>query len=104
MTESALVKNTLRALELRGVWAWRANSGTLMIQGRMFKGAPAGTPDILGVINGKLFGLEAKTTKGKVSETQRVWHSRAEREGVRVGVFRTVGEALGFVETWRKAG
>lgn len=104
MTESVLVKHTLRALELRGVWAWRTNSGGVMVQGSLYRGAPAGTPDILGVIDGRLFGLEAKTAKGRVSETQRVWHSRAEREGVRVGVFRTVGEALAMVEEWRKAG
>lgn len=54
--ESQLVTAILRALHLKGVWAWRVNSSLTVLPAqashgrRVIKGAPAGTPDILLVI------------------------------------------------------
>lgn len=107
MTETALVRSILRTLQMKGVWSWRVNSGmqraTYHGKDRFIKLAPAGSPDILGVIgDGRLFGLEVKTETGRVLATQQRWHDKAARHGVRVAVVRSVGEAVRVVEEWRK--
>lgn len=120
--ESALVTAILRTLQLRGVFCWRANSGTQVIKAtsrsrrRVIKGAPAGTPDILLVlpklvggdeysrlamrIDGFLCGLEVKTATGRQQPSQRAWQAKAEASGVRYSVVRSVREALATVEAW----
>lgn len=106
-SESDLVAATMEALTMRRVWAWRANSGTRVVANegkrRVIKLSPPGTPDIIGIVpgtEGQLFGLEAKTSKGRLNANQKVWHAKAEAAGVRVGVFRTTGEALALVRLW----
>lgn len=103
MSETDLVRAILRALELRGVWAWRVNSGTLPATGRRgaeyrVRLAPAGTPDILAVVSGRLVGLEVKTAKGLQRPTQRTWQAKAEKHGVPYRIVRSAREALEFVQ------
>lgn len=96
---SDIVTPTLEALKRMGVIAWRVNAGG---RTRRSVQAPPGTPDIIGALppNGRLFGLEAKAGKGKLSEAQEVWHERARRSGVRVGVVRSLREATRLVRDW----
>lgn len=110
MSETELVRSILATLARMGIWAWRANAGSRVMPAtdrsarRMFRGAPAGTPDILGVLpGGRLFGLEAKTARGRVRPSQSAWHATAERHGVLVAVVRSVSEALAAVDRWRLA-
>jgi hypothetical protein len=120
--ESPRVTAIVKALTLRGFWAWRANSGTQVIKAtvrtrrRVIKGAPAGTPDILVVLPvrvvgagrlpdgdwfaGSLCGLEVKTEEGKQRPSQKLWQAKAKRHGVRYAVVRSVREALAAVEAW----
>jgi hypothetical protein len=105
--ESPRVTAIIRALALRGIWAWRANSGTQVISAtvrtrrRVIKGAPAGTPDILLVLpGGRLGGLEVKTAEGRQLPSQKLWQAKAERLGVRYAVVRNVVEAFAAVESW----
>lgn len=119
VSESTLVTAILGALKMKGIFAWRANSGTQVIKAegsharRVIRGADAGTPDILLVLPvyadvavgqterlGVLAGLEVKTATGKLQPSQVAWHARAEKFGVRVGVCRSVGEALALVQNW----
>lgn len=106
MTETLLVRAILQALQLKGVFCWRVNSGLTVLGAgkskRVIKGAPAGTPDIIGAVEGRMFGLEVKTETGRVLATQQRWHDRAAKHGVRVAVVRSVGEAVAAVEQWRK--
>jgi hypothetical protein len=82
------------------------NSGTVVVgtgvNQRAIRGAPAGSPDIMLVIDntGQLGALELKTEKGKQLASQKRWQERAEKHGVRYGIARSVSEALGFVDTW----
>lgn len=107
--ESNLVRNILGALEARKVWAWRCNSGTLPVAKAgggeyRVKQAPAGTPDILGVLpGGILFGLEAKVGRGVQSPSQRLWEAKAQLAGVRYRVVRSVPEALAALDEWGTA-
>lgn len=122
--ESPLVTAILRALQLKGVWAWRVNSSLRVIAAegksrrRVIKGAEAGSPDILLIIPrdvllprrgdvgldaalvGQLCGLEVKTATGKQLPSQRAWETKAASHGVRYAVVRGIGEALATVECW----
>lgn len=101
MTETDLVRAILDALRTLKVWSWRTNAGTF--NGGKVRGAPAGTPDVLGVLpGGFLFGLEAKTERGKLSQSQLDWHETARFQGVRVEVVRSVGHAVATVARWKE--
>jgi hypothetical protein len=105
--EGKIVAAILAWLTAARVWAWRANSGTIVLgKGagkRVVRGSPAGTPDILLVLrDGRLCGLEVKRpVNGRLSESQRDWHAKAGAHAVRVAVVRSVREAMQTVEQWR---
>lgn len=125
VSESALVNAILHTLQLKGVWCWRNNSSLIVLPAqakssrRVIKGGEAGSPDIFLVLPrdvllpatgierfdvsfiGSLCGIEAKTATGKLRASQLAWHAKAERHGVRVGVARSVSEALALVEMWK---
>jgi hypothetical protein len=119
MSEGILVRAVLDALKAKGVWAWRNQSGALVLgtgkSRRFFRQGEAGGPDIFAVKPldvkrtplmldgngnfesdrvGTLMAIECKTIKGKQSATQKAWQVKAERHGVRYAVVRSVGEAL----------
>jgi len=107
MSETDIVAAVIGALQATGHWAWRCNSGAIMLEGkhgkRLFRGAPTGTPDVFCVLpGGRLIGLEVKTPKGRQSPGQKAWQERAERTGVPYAVVRSAGEALRFVRSIRK--
>lgn len=108
--ESPLVTAILQALKLKGVWAWRANSGTQVLaatcsaQRRVIRGAPAGTPDVLLVLSsGRLCGIEVKTATGRLRPSQRAWANTAAAHAVRYALVRSIGEALDEVTGWMEA-
>jgi hypothetical protein len=101
--ETDLVRSVLTALSQLGIWCWRVNAGRVMVAGRAYRGSPEGTPDILGVLDsGRLFGLEVKVGAAKLRGSQRAWHERAERSGVRVAVVRTTRQAVEIVQRWSR--
>lgn len=77
MSEQDLVNVILDWLVYQGAWAFRANSGVMPIEGkngrrRLFCGAPAGTPDIIGIWPGGLgFGIECKVGSNKPTDLQK---------------------------------
>lgn len=107
MSETALVRSILQRLTVLGVWCWRVNAGLTVIGSgkarRAIKGAPQGSPDIMGIVPrtaGRLFGLEAKTTTGTIRASQKRWAEKATARGVRYEVVRSVDDAIGAVERW----
>ncbi|MES2342293.1 MAG: VRR-NUC domain-containing protein [Pseudomonadota bacterium] len=73
-TESALVRQLLQYLSLRGVLAWRANQIPAPLKGggfRKFAGLK-GVSDILGVLppGGRLLAVEAKSPTGRLRPAQ----------------------------------
>jgi hypothetical protein len=70
--EGAVVKACLEYLAVRGIYAWRNNSGALLNAKRrpVFFGKP-GSADILGILPGGTFlAVECKAEKGKLSDRQ----------------------------------
>lgn len=103
MSEQLLMKSILEALQLRyksqGHF-WRNNTGAVKTEGgRWLSFGQVGSPDILGVLQGGRFvALEVKTAKGKTSEAQEAWLSRAKDLGAIAGVVRSIDEAFSLIE------
>lgn len=105
--ETPIVKAILEALAARRIWAWRTNSGVIIGEHKgkkwAYRGAPAGTPDILGVLgDGRMFGIEVKTPDGEARASQQRWHDKAQARGVPVGFAKTAREALALVDEWER--
>ncbi|MFM1749020.1 MAG: hypothetical protein RLZZ188_2686 [Verrucomicrobiota bacterium] len=86
---------------------WRNNTGALRDEtGRMVRyGLAVGSPDLVGILapRGRLFCLEVKTAKGRVSDEQRQWHDLAMRMGAFVRVVRSIDEAREALAEARRA-
>ncbi|HZW02798.1 MAG TPA: VRR-NUC domain-containing protein [Anaerolineaceae bacterium] len=76
MSEQDLVNSIIDFLRYQGAWAIRVNAGMKPIEGkdgrrRMFRGAPAGTPDVIACWPGGLFmGIECKLAGNKPTDLQ----------------------------------
>ncbi len=69
--------------------------------GYTFKLAPteAGIPDRLVLLpGGRIFLVELKTTTGRLSRIQGVWHAKAARVGTKVAVLHGRAEVEAWVE------
>lgn len=100
--DGGLVPTILRLCQLRRLWAWRVNSGTVLLaSGHRITLAPPGTPDVLLVLpGGYLAGLEAKSATGAVRATQRAWARVAADHGVRYAVVRSAAEVVAVLDGW----
>ena len=111
-SEAGLMKQVLQWLTHKGIRHWRANSGAGMRRGKGGKivpvrSNPEGTADILAVLPvssadgrviGRLVGIEAKASGGKLRPAQQAWRQNMEAVGVLYVVARSlqdVIEALG---------
>lgn len=67
LKESDLTGSCLQFLELRGVFAWRNNSGARKIGSTFVRWGQPGSPDIIGIMpgTGRFIGVETKKPKGK---------------------------------------
>jgi hypothetical protein len=70
---NALVNAVLEYLRLRGILAWRNNTGaTRMPSGGYVRFGVKGMPDIQGIlIDGRFLAIECKTGKGRLSPEQK---------------------------------
>ena len=88
-TETQLVKACLDYLSMRGIMAWRNNSGAFASEHKGRKrfvrfGTP-GAPDIMGILppadGGRFLGIECKVGKNKQTPAQHAWAFQCERSG-----------------------
>lgn len=72
--ESGISKQIRSYLKLRGIFAWRNNSGMLPNpRGRPVKFGFPGSSDILGVLpGGRFLGIEVKDPKGTTSKARAI--------------------------------
>ncbi len=82
-TETDLVYQVLDYLRLRGILAWRNNSGMAMgASGTRVKIGLAGSSDILGMMpGGRFLAIECKMPKGKLSDKQFTFLAAVNRGG-----------------------
>lgn len=104
LTEAALKRSVVKSLKLalgtRGR-VLRMNAGRVVIPAegthkrRVIGGVEPGTPDLLVLLeNGRCVFLELKGPRGRLEQSQVLWHARARALGHTVVVARTVGEAM----------
>jgi len=97
--ETKIVADTLRVLQLHGVFCWRNNSGVARIDGRWVRFGAPGSPDIIGVLpGGRFLGVEVKTLVGKESDRQREFRERIESSGGVALVVHNTGEMLAKIK------
>lgn len=102
--DAGLVPVIIGLCQMRRVWAWRVNSGTVLLaSGHRITLAPPGTPDVLLVLPGaRLAGIEAKSATGTIRDSQRAWARVAADHGVRYAVVRSAKEAIETLDRWMK--
>jgi len=83
-SETAVVRECIKALGVLGVYACRTHVAKLMLQdGRRFIAGRVGWPDITGCLpGGRFLGVECKARRGgKQSEAQKAAQRQIERRG-----------------------
>ena len=64
-------------------------------------GLKAGIPDLMLVFKGQYYGLEIKTTSGKLSENQKNMHDIIKKSGGKVAVVRSISDTEKVINEWR---
>ena len=97
----------LEHLSIRAVrnayWFHVGNGGWRSpVEARIFKslGVKAGVPDLFIVANGKPYGLELKTERGKLTPVQRAAHVLLQAAGAEVATAYGLDQALDQLERW----
>jgi VRR-NUC domain len=94
----------LRLRQAPGIyWFHPANGGgRSAIEGAILKacGVRAGVPDLILVRDGKTFGLEIKSPKGRLSPAQEAAHEEMKAAGAVVAVAVGIDQALEQLEGW----
>jgi len=97
MSETQLLTQVMRALAIEpGVIAWRSNTRTLRLGGRLTRfGLGNGSADVIGLVSpsGRFLALELKTETGRVSDEQKKWGQAVVKAGGMYAVVRSVAEA-----------
>jgi hypothetical protein len=100
--EHRAVINHLHARGVKGAVFWHTPSGGYRspIEAAILKGmgARSGFPDLFILHEGKLFGLELKAAKGRMSLAQINTHVELERAGAIMGAAYGLDEALVWLE------
>jgi hypothetical protein len=93
--------------------AWRARPGVFAfhvpnggwrsrVEGAILKaiGTVAGVPDIICIFQGRVYTLELKAGRGRLTDVQRVVHERLRKAGANVAVAHGIDQALRVLESW----
>lgn len=103
--EKIVQKQIINWLGYKDIYAIRINSGVIPIRGaggavRMFRGAPTGTPDIIGVRkkDGRMICVEVKGEGKKPSEAQLLMHETLRSYGAIVIVAYTLADVMKVIE------
>ena len=103
--ETSLVRQILEYLSLRGIWAYRVNTGALRDKtGRPVFFGVKGHPDIVarskpGRIQRescRVVWIEAKSSKGRQSEAQKEWEQIALKHGDKYILARKLEDVMEY--------
>ena len=102
MTEEHAIQNAIRIALSEYATVFRANVGSgVTYDGRHFDtGLPKGFSDLFGFrhSDGRIFFIEVKTPKGRVSEAQKNFITQMRSCGAIAGVARSVDDALKIIQ------
>lgn len=103
-TEAEVLRQCLAYLALRGIRAWRNNTGAALLPGRggkpqMVRFGQRGSPDILGILSGgRLLACEVKRPGKQPREDQAAWLKAASEAGALAGCVHSVEELQQLLE------
>ena len=94
LKENAVLSQCLSYLQIRGIFAWRNNTGALKIGKRFIRFGKPGSSDILGILpNGQFLAVECKREKGGIlSDIQVEFLNRIKANGGIAVVVHSVDE------------
>lgn len=98
LLETLFQKNVKAWLDGRGLFWWRMAVGGITHRGGRVraKNRLRGVPDLMGVLTrrdpGRLWALELKTSRGRLSPEQEAWLTRLRNAGCAVAVVSQLGE------------
>lgn len=99
--EKSIQQAIIALLRIHGAYVLRINSGAVPIVGkggkRMFRGAVAGTPDIIACYKGKFVAIEVKRGKNEPTELQKARHEEIRRADGIVRVMRDPEEVIALL-------
>ena len=102
MTEEHAIQNAIRIALSDRTTVFRANVGSgVTYDGRHFDtGLPKGFSDLFGFrhSDGRIFFIEVKAPKGRVSEAQKNFITQMRSHGAIAGVARSVDDALKIIQ------
>ena len=104
MSEQDLVNSIIDYIHLKGGVATRINSGMVLVDRRLegkqrvFRGAPAGTSDILACVNGRYIAIECKLPGNKPTDLQRDYLARVEEAGGFALVVSSIDDAITIID------
>ena len=111
LSEAAIQRQILDYLMLRGVFAWRNNSGAVKIAGkgndRFMRFGMPGSADIIGICPtskltggpiGRFMAIEVKTAKGKLSPAQESFRDAVIANGGKYTLARSVDDVIKALE------
>jgi hypothetical protein len=103
--EHRAVVQHLQARAARGTyWFHPANGGARSkSEGAIFKGlgVRAGTPDLILIRGGRTYGLELKSSTGRLSPAQIAAHEEMRAAGAEVAVAIGLDQAIAQLENWQ---
>lgn len=100
--ENALQRACLEYLKIRGVMAWRNNTGLLRDRnGKPVRFGVVGSGDIFAVVGGRFLSVECKVKGGKVSDHQKRWAEEVNSAGGMAIVAETVDDVHDALEDMR---
>lgn len=97
VSESDVVAAILDYLAVRGIFAWRNQTGAMRTgDGKRFvRFGAVGSPDIIGVLpGGRFLGIECKTPRGRLSPHQDLFLARLLDDGALAFVARSVDDVI----------
>jgi hypothetical protein len=94
--ESYIQKTILTYLKNAGLLHWRQNSGLIFVGRRRVCLGTSGLPDIIVVLppNGLFVGLEVKSAKGRLRQSQEDFRDKLKYVGARYYVVRSLSDAI----------
>lgn len=84
-----------RALPLR---IWEEVVRPILWRNRLVYGLGVGSPDLVGSVFGRFWGVELKSEEGRLRPDQRKWHAAARARDCVIDVVRSADEAEEIIE------
>ncbi len=96
--ENALQRACLEFLRLRGVMAWRNNTGAYKRGKGYISYGATGSGDIFAIVRGRFVSIECKIGRNQPTADQKLWAAQVDDAGGMAVVARTLDDVQDAIE------